>query len=190
MSFHLNINKKTEQQGSALVAAVIVLALLTALGFAALNVADLNINISANDRDSKESFFHADAGANVGHEFLEEAIENVNSYFYNSDANTWTQVFDSKLFPLKLYSPSNLLKLYTPTELDNYNSNEVTTHVRAGESFMESLAGEPLQMAAGYEDPAMSIAHGGAFIMYIIRSHRIGERNSVSEIDLGWRHVL
>jgi hypothetical protein len=37
--------------------------------------------MSANDRDSKNAFFHADSGVNVGHEYIEIAIDQVNATF-------------------------------------------------------------------------------------------------------------
>lgn len=161
-----------QENGSALVASVIVLALLTALGFAALSVADLNIKIAANDRDHKASFFHADAGGNIGHVYLEDAIDSVNSTFYDSNATAWAKAFDATLFPLKLYTQGTM-----------------TTHVRAGDILTDVLEGEPLGMIDGYNDPAQSGAHGSTFTHFIIRSHRIGARSSTAEVDLGWRHI-
>lgn len=52
-----NTDIQRKESGSALVVTMIVLAILTVLGLAALDVADVNILISANDRDSKNSFF-------------------------------------------------------------------------------------------------------------------------------------
>ena len=81
----INKQGKEYQSGSALVIALIVLVILAALGYAGLEVADMNIFSSANDRDSKIAFLHADSGANVGHEFLEEAIADTNTTFYEGD---------------------------------------------------------------------------------------------------------
>lgn len=147
-----------KEQGSALVIAVIVLALLTALGFAALNVADLNINIAANDRDAKDAFFYADSGVNVGHEFLETSLYDRNSSFYDGNET-----------------------------LELYIEDSMQTDVWANAtSAADSLEGESLQMAAGYEADGKI----GASREFVITSHRIGTRNSRATVEIGWRHIV
>ncbi len=169
-----NTDPQRKESGSALVVTMIVLAILTVLGLAALDVADVNILISANDRDSKNSFFHADAGANVGHEFLEEALydESGNgTLFYNKKAESWRNEtihdFNSTEFPLSFYV-----------------SGDNGVYVRAG-SFGPSnyLEGASTQMGAGYHSKNYFTKN------YLIRSHYEGQRNSRSEVDLGWQHV-
>jgi Tfp pilus assembly protein PilX len=173
MSTHRNSDHKDKQHGSALVVALIVLAILGALGYAALDVADLNITMSANDRDSKDAFFHADSGVNVGHEFLEVALENVNSTFYGSDANTWINaIFNATDFPLKIHT-----------------HGVMNTHIRSGDLARGPLAGSAMQIGAGYEGVGKGAAGGGSYTDYLIRAHREGQRNSVAEVDLAWRHI-
>lgn len=162
------------QGGSALVIAIIVLAILGALGYAALDVADLNIFMSANDRDSKGAFFHADSGVNVGHELLEEALFDINSTFYGNDATTWANdnVFNASQYTVSIYT-----------------SIDTGTFIRAGQLDTEILEGSAMQIGAGYEGVGKSAAHGGIAAIFLIQSHREGERNSRSQVDLGWRHI-
>lgn len=165
-----SISQSHDQSGAALIIAIIVLVILGALGLAALDVADFNIFVAANDRDSKDAFFHADSGANVGHEYLEVSIENANSTFYGSDATTWMgDTFNATLFPLTIYTVG-----------------VVTTYVRSGALDSGQLAGYSAQMGGGYEGPGKGM---GTFTNYLIRSHRDGRRNSVAEVDIGWRHI-
>ena len=174
-SFVQSIDTKHRQSGSALVVAVIVLAILGTLGIAALDVADLNMFIAANDRDTKAAFFHADSGVNMGHEFLEDSIHEVNSTFYGNDGNLWggNSTFVPANFPLQLFI-----------------DGPMATHIRAGQTGSEFMEGAAIQMAAGYEGIGKSAAHGGVAAIFLIRAHRIGQRNSQAEVDLGWRHVL
>lgn len=173
MSFHLNIDRKPDQTGAALVIAIIVLVILGALGLTALDVADLNIFVAANDRDAKEAFFHADSGANLGHEYLEIALENGNSTFYGSDASIWlTDAFNASDFPVTFYT-----------------SGALSTYIRTGSLDSGVLPGSAMQIGAGYEGVGKGAASGGTFTNYLIRSHREGKRNSAAEIDLGWRHI-
>ena len=170
-----------DQSGSALVVAMIVLAILGALALASLDVADLNIFISANDRDAKESFFHADSGINVGHEFLEESIDTVNSTFYGNNATEWNSQSVSQFDPLEAAFLNSTLPLYV--------AEAQGTYVRSGILERGIMEGSAMQIAAGYEGAGKSAASGGTFTIFQIRSHRYGQRNSQSEVDLGWRHI-
>lgn len=168
-----NTDPANGQTGSALVIAVIVLAILGAIGIASLDVADLNMFAAANDRDTKEAFFHADSGANLGHEFLEISIENVNSTFYGSDATTWvTDAFNASMFPATFYA---------------YDA--MVTSIRSGALDSGVVPGSAMQIGAGYEGVGKGAASGGTFTNFLIRSHREGRRNSVAEVDIGWRHI-
>lgn len=187
MSFHENTKFATSEHGSALVIAVIVLAILAALGIAALDVADMNMFISANDRDTKESFFHADSGANIGHEFLEEAHYSGNSSFYESDATVWQNLaYDNCTnFP----SWGDCRNCTDPEFLEFYKSDDMATYIRAGSLGSGFIEGSAAQIGAGYEGIGKSAAHGGTYTDYLIRSRRYGKRESRAEVDLGWRHL-
>ena len=181
MSILRNFKFTSNQTGSALVVAMIVLAILGALGLAALDVADLNIFISANDRDSKGTFFHADSGVNVGHEFLEGAIDDVNSTFYGNNATDWlSQTFADF---------NSTADLNSTNSLSIYAIGTQATSVRSGILARGYMEGSAMQIGAGYEGAGKSAAHGGTFTTFLIRSHREGARNSVAEVDMGWRHI-
>lgn len=168
-----NIDPADSQTGSALVIAVIVLAILGAIGLASLDVAELNLFMAANDRDTKETFFHADSGANMGHEYLEITLGNANSTFYGTEATDWiNDAFNASAFPVTFYTAGAL-----------------STYIRSGSLNSGMLPGSAMQIGAGYEGVGKSAASGGTFTDYLIRSYREGRRNSVAEVDLGWRHI-
>jgi len=172
---------RRDQSGSALVIAIIVLVILGALGLAALDVAEFNIFVAANDRDSKEAFFHADSGVNVGHEFLEVAIENVNSTFYSDGTNSTNANIWGNSTGFGSYPPANFPQFFV--------SGGMTTQVRSGWLDSGVLEGSAMQIGAGYEGVGKGAASGGTFTNYLIRSHREGRRNSQATVDLGWRHI-
>lgn len=174
MFFQRNSNDYKKQTGSALVIAIIVLTILGILGLAALDVADLNIFMAANDRDTKESFFHADSGTNIGHEYLEEAIFIGNATFYGNDANDWqnSTSFNATDYPLTFYV-----------------NGQMATYIRAGILDTRPLEGSSMVMAAGYEGGGKGAASAGSYTDFLVRAHREGQRNSRAEVDLGWRHI-
>lgn len=177
MFSHKNSKTSKNMNGSALVIALIVLAILGALGLASLEVADMNIMIAANDRDSKESFFHADSGANIGNEYLEVALESGNSTYYGGDANDWVN------------ATIHEFNATAPGVLTFYPDGSQVTYVRCGVLERGILEGSAFQIAAGYEGLGKGAAGGGTFTTFLIRGHREGKRNSVSEVDLAWRHL-
>lgn len=69
---HANTEHCDSEKGFALIIAIIVLAILGVMGLSAMDVADLNMLIAANDRDAREAFFNADSGVNIGHTMIEK----------------------------------------------------------------------------------------------------------------------
>jgi Tfp pilus assembly protein PilX len=57
-------NNLRHEQGSSIIIALIVLIILSALGYMVVDVADTNLLIAANDRMAKHAFFTADTGIN------------------------------------------------------------------------------------------------------------------------------
>ncbi len=185
-------SRQNTEQGSALVIALVVLLVLTALGLMVVDVNDINIMIAANDRDTKNALIHADAGANTGHEILEADLENnrplslCNEYVTSCasgtcDAQCWANTTiasfnssDNASWPIALYTDTN---------------GTTGIFVRAGQLSQGLVVGGAIQMGAGYEGVGKSAAKGGSFVLYLVRSHAERERQSRAEIDLGWRHV-
>lgn len=172
MFFRLNTRLQSADRGSALVIALIVLAILGALGVASLDVADMNIMISANDRDAKEAFFRADSGVNIGHVYLEKDMGRNATYYYRTDASTWVndnpQEFNATDYPLSFY----------------INGTQ-ETFIRFGLVDRENIGS--WQMASGYEGNAKTSMIKGTFL---IRSHQQGKRNSLAEVDIGWINIF
>lgn len=161
MFFRLNTRLQSANGGSALVIALIVLAILGALGVASLDVTDMNILISANDRDSKNAFFYADSGVNIAHVFLEHSEADVNATNSTSTPvwrNETVSQFDS-----------------TNSTISLYISGTKGTHIRFG------------ILGVGRE-PGFEIGKYADYTSFLIRSHTNWQRNSRAEIDLGWKH--
>lgn len=180
-SFPPSIETKRPQSGSALVVAIIVLAILAALGIAALDVADLNLFTAANDRDTREAFFHADSGVNIGHVFLGQAIDDTNSTFYDDGTNSTNANFWGNSTGFGASPPADPLKYFA--------QGTMATLIRTGWLDNGVLEGSAMQIGAGYEGAGKGAASGGTFTNYLIRAHREGRRNSQATVDLGWRYI-
>jgi hypothetical protein len=163
-----NTTKTNEnERGSALVVAIIVLVILSVLGFAALDVAELNLFMAANDRDSKEAFFHADSGVNIGRELIKELLDGGNMTILEDDAKSWAgnQTFDPDDYILYIDTgKGTFVRAGLIDYVDNPHSIQFNDYISPGASLGKSLA--PI---------------------FLIRSHNEGKRNSRAEVDLGWR---
>jgi Tfp pilus assembly protein PilX len=177
MRTRLRSNKSAGASGHSLVVTVIILALLGALGISGLHIAGTNMLIAANERDARDALLQADSGANIGHVFLETAIDAVNSSFYDdgTNASDWRDAtgFDPADFPLKLRLDGN-----------------GTTYIRCSALARWPIAGSAVQIGTGYEGTGRSASHGGVSGNFLIRAHRVGRSGSHGEVDLGWRHLI
>lgn len=65
-----------QQQGAALVIAVLILLILTVVGIYAVTTATLETKISGNERLMKEAFYSADGGIDYGRQMIELTLDN------------------------------------------------------------------------------------------------------------------
>lgn len=168
------------ERGAVLAVCLIILALLSLLGVAALNTTDTEMMISANERDHKEAFYYADGGTGVGSTLLEQAIELgespspagfvMNNTAFFMDDRSWE---NSGSFN----ASSSSFSIY-------HNGAEGTYLRIGGES--GHAPGSPGNITTGYRAPGRG---NGFQSEYLIRSHRYGARNSAAEIDVEWRHL-
>jgi Tfp pilus assembly protein PilX len=152
------------ERGSALVIALIILAILSIVGFAALDIADLNIFMAANDRDAKEAFFRADSGVNIGRELIKYDLDDGNSNILETNAAQWE---DSTNF-----------------SKDNYNfysNSSKGIYVRAGLLALKFEGQDESQ-----NEYSSNPGSGNPTPTFLIRSHAEGKRNSQAEVDIAW----
>lgn len=183
-----------------MVIALIVLVLLATLGFVALEVADLNIISSANDREHKKAFLHADSGINVGIAAIQASssipVDNPDNTNKWKDSAIDACDNDSAQTPKwvgrdgQCVSCQDQNQNQTALILENA-TNPLATYVRVGTLLPTGyLPGYSNISAKGYEGLGEGGPDGQPTITeYLVRSRRYGERNSLAEIDAGWREI-
>lgn len=175
-----NNDHATQPRGHSLLVTVIILALLGALGVAGLHVANLNMRIAANERDARDALYQADSGVNIGSVFLEEALNSINSSFYDDGSNA---------------TNASAWQDETAFDPDDYpcvwnREGGMGTYVRCGMIGRAPIPGTAVQIGTGYEGAGHSASLGGVSRTFLIRAHRIGRFGSQAEVDLGWEHVI
>ena len=177
------------EEGSALVVALLVLACLILIGIAATTTTTTDMEIAGNQKFHKMAFYEADAGTEVGIELVEE----------NIDEKDWTDDSDKgncKIVNGLFYMNTDLGSSEIPSDTNrdvyiskNYATGDPHTNLRMGGNTTLSTGGA-VQMICGYGGTGFGTAGAGAWVAYDIRSQHQGHRDTQSVINLVWRHLM
>ena len=167
------------ERGFVLITSLLMLLVLMIIGIAATNTTTIDLQISGNDKVSKQTFYQAESGTQVGSELVEDAIDRSG---YDTDNFTVGAVtVNHKDFYLN-----------DTTSGPDWTNPDVTM----GQTLLvftgatKIAPGSAIQMAAGYEGKGKAAGSGGAIRKYDIWSRHAGNANSESTIVIGWNHRL
>lgn len=197
-------NALANEQGFVLITSLLMLVVLMIIGIAATNTTTTELQISGNDKLSKETFYGADGGVQMFSRLVEESIAAPGG-FTQLDANKLLQdpvnpndtilVVDSNLAENadltrdeSSLSDANRDIAYFP---GGYDATNAAPHTNAIVDGLTSItAGAGSQMLAGYEGKGKGTAGGGGQILYTIYSQHSGQGRSQSTIEAKWRHQI
>jgi hypothetical protein len=174
------------QSGSAIVIALLILAVTIIIGTTAITTSNTELQIATQDARHKIAFYAADGGSEVGAEIVEQNIACPGGFSISTigglevdNALLWMNASASK--------PSDTNRdFYFPS---GYAAGEPHTNLTVGGG-TTLAAGGAIQMAAGYEGKGKGAPSGGAHIVYDIYSAHTGHFNSKALVLLQWRHVI
>lgn len=195
------------ERGSALIFAIMILAILTIIGVASTNTSTVESMISGNDTVAKMAFQQADGGSESGIELVEQNIE-----ASGFDANDTSQIpgihVNTSHLSFYLNGPPAVdattgVASRAEADIDTYgdsgtgpdaylpqNATEAQPHTSLSVGGQAKLAtGAAIQMIAGYEGKGKGSA-GGVHVLYDIWSRRKDVKNSEAVVHLQWRHVI
>jgi len=202
---------KGNEEGFALVLALMFMVVLTIIGIAATTNTSLELQIAGNEKVHKKTFYAAEAGAVLSTEILEQNLNCVTGFVANvspdaglpSAADDQLRVYANATNGLAFWlnqapstgttggtcnvNPAHNVDISFPVA--NFASGIEKTDVYVG-GHAQMLPGGSLQMAAGYERKGKSAAGGGVARYYDIISRHNGLVNSESVILFGWRHLV
>lgn len=201
-------NPAGNENGSALIFAILILAVLTIIGISSNKTSTVEVKIASNDKVYKQSFYEADGGTEFGRELLEQNIACATGFpnddFYIGAAAPFLKV-NGQAFYLNTVEPDqdypaegnapNLetrWDFYYPDNDDTDNTENFNLPHTKIKTFgnTELSSGNALQMVAGYEGKGKSAAGGGAKIIYDLYSRHVGNQNSRVTIMINYRHVI
>jgi hypothetical protein len=200
MVFHMNITDN--QNGFALVVAMLCMAILTFIGMYALNTTNLELQIAGNDKVARQSFYKAEGGIQTGIELTEQNLGCPTGFSMDRIGVIRLQgrkfAYHEKMSDIP-GAPDDVDLTKIPSETvrsvwipDNPSSNVNTApHTNLavwGET--RHNVGSGAQMLSGYEGKGKGVAGGGAVIDYEIHSQHLGQSNSQVTVAIKWRHMV
>jgi hypothetical protein len=177
-----------DQSGAALVAVMMLMLGLTALGIMAMHTGSMELDGASNYKFHQIAFFAADGACDMTTELIGKNIE--------------TRGFATSKYGKTLVKTPDFFSNAEDPVPNNNKPDEINHDIEVpnlGDSKVVYLkvygntrlgAGSALQMAAGYDGVGKSLAGGGAQIVYEIRSSASGPSNSQSRIWLRWLQMI
>ena len=188
----LTLKHMDNQNGSAMVIALIIMALLTIIGHLATRSTSLEVQTATNDLRHKLAFYTADGTTELAAELLEQNVAcslgftdltrgDPTPFIQVLTHDFWKNNFDANRLPSDTVRDVRI-------PLGNDNTQPHTNIVYGGTTGFGS--GSALQIAAGYEGKGKSIAGGGAFMVFEQMVQHRGNFNAEACIRTQWRHIL
>ena len=178
----------TKQSGSALLFAILMLALLTVIGLSAASNTSLELMIAGNEKAHKLAFYFADGANEVSKELIEQGIEERGWREQSGDEITIGKVrLTDKQFYLAEDLNATLADAAHRDATVDFGSGE-TALVFGGNTQLST--GGAVQMVSGYEGKGKAAAAGGAWVIYDIRAQHVSANKTKARIASQWRHLL
>ncbi len=177
------------EEGSALIVALVILIVLTFVGQIATRTSNMEMRIATNDKQHKMTFYEADGSTELATELLEQNIEELG--FDQSTMGTGGLIeIDTPDFYLNeadlATTPSDANRDFVLPAGASANVPHTNFVVGGRAAFNE---GGAIEMAAAYEGRGKSAGQGGTKVIYDVVTQRDGLKNSESIVRIQWRHV-
>ena len=184
------INIANNKDGSVLIVALLMLALLTIIGVSATTTTNIELQIAGNEKFHKIAFYHADSGVYTTPKIISTCI----------DSGAGITIGSGTTEPDIRYSTGSSSTLFYRQIMgyDTYDGGirdiEFTlggfdVGVDVWRARVETLAGGGAEFAAGAEGIGAG-SSGGVAIFYEMDSYGNGPANSVSNVSAVYRKIV
>jgi cell division protein FtsL len=183
----------SNESGSALLLALMVLVVLSALAVVTIRISTTNLDTAANEKFHEMNFFKTDADSELVAEIIEQNIQERGftidpldpGYGNNGDIGIYNPTFFNNGKALSCPSETNR-DVQVDYDVDPETRN--TTYVTVGGD-RQFNPGSAIQLPEGYHGRGKGSASGGVQIIYSIRNFGRGLGNSQTRVTMRWRHV-
>ncbi len=191
----------SNEDGSVVFVAIVILILLTVMGISATNTSTIEVLIAGNEIDYKEAFYFADGSTDVGLELLEQNLACPEGFTSDNLMIGSANVIDSD-FWLQATPPASPFCCEHIGNDDNDTTNAGSRDIRIpnddsqphsnllfyGNTVLST--GSSIMMASGYEGKGKGAGGGGAYILYNVFTRHYGNKGSKVLLMALWRHAI
>ncbi len=199
-------------EGFVLVAALLIMLVLTILGIATTTNTSIELQIASNDKVNKKTYFEAEAGAALGTEIIEQSFSCVAGFKETDATNKWADLggtdirvysrdgdyvlynnarsTSAAVLASKIGDPDKADAAYPKSNLKTSGTDDEETGYLYFEAKTMVQIGGALQMTAGYEGKGKSAGQGGVAKVIDVYSQFAGQTESQTTIAMGWRHLV
>jgi hypothetical protein len=172
------------EEGSALVVALLILVFLTIIGITATKTSEVEIQIAGNERFHKVAFYNTDSGIYAVPKIISACIDNdaeadlsaVTASYVGTAGTFYREVMGFDAWDLQRDV--------------NFPLNAFNVDVDVNRAGIEHIAGGGVEFATGAEGIGVGSAGGGVAVIFDLDSLGDGPGNSESNIVAGYRKVL
>ena len=185
--FKISKNTLTQERGSVLIVAVLILMLLTLIGISATKTTDIEIRISGNDKFHKMAFHNADTGVYSIPKVISTALNTKQTPPFPDSTNNLVQYADGTATDPDFFEELVGIDPYDTTadiSFNNDNASPIQIDVQRLKSV--TIAGGGAEFASGVDGSATSQKG----IYYGLDSFGSGPANSQSNIGARYLKVL
>lgn len=179
----------TNESGSAIVMAILILAALTIIGVSSLTTSTIETKVASNEMTYKTAFYSADGGTEVARELIEQNI-GCPGGFQAQPLTIGTAVIEDNDFSFVETEPAVDYPSNTQRQV-RFPADDTQPHTNIFVFGNTQLStGSALQLAAGYEGKGKGAGSGGGEIIYNIFSRHEGRKRSRVCIKTNYRHII
>jgi len=190
-------SRLSDQEGIALVVAMVLLAMLAFLGTAAMVTTSTEMDIAGNERVYQMAFYAADGGAELAPRSIRDTVNpdfagyggglNVDIDCFRAELLDFSGVYDSEGNPCN--DGSDLQTVNPDIQCALASALNASVDVdRIGTA--QLLPGGGVEFGSGYEGIGAGSASGGSVRYYLNNSQSSGPRNASSLVETRYRLVI
>ena len=190
-------NVVNNERGFVLVSSLLILVILVIIGVAATNTSTIEIQIASNEQFHKIAFYNADSGIFTAPKLIGEAIDTdadptaafaPGITLYGADESTTSN--DAGYTTDRFY---NEIYGFVEDAQDlardlRFNSGGLPVDVDIVHSGAHNIVGGGAEFASGSSGVGVGSA-GGVEIRYVFTSEGAGPRNSLAQVQAGYRKI-
>ncbi len=187
----MNIHIQNESGSVTIIAAVLILVIVTLVGLSAMDTTTVELQIASNDQRSRIAFYNADSGVYGTPKIISRIIDISDPVGIAAEAGsiaagvTWDVTTDQDTFFDQVMGYDN----YDPTQDIVMGQGGFSTQVDVERVRSQILAGGGAEFASGVEGVGVG-STGGVAVYYELDSWGQSTRGAVSNVIADYRKVV